>query len=500
MLSELLPPPAAAETEAADGKEAARGERRLRHRHWQWARPQVEGLGPSARGGHTATLVGGRVVVFGGHCYAGQGADVAKKKLKAPPVESASVAKSKGFEYFNDVHVLDVDANQWIVPRCRGTPPQSRYGHSATLVGSRIVIFGGRGIDDTHFRDLHALETVGSGKEAQSPSLDPNTGLPLPITITYTWYQGPCSGGTPLARMGHSCSLFGSRLFIFGGVCGTTFFGDLHCLDLASMAWSIPETIGPRPSPRTGHAALMVGEKLVIHGGLCAGSPLTSIKRIASSDTSGTLLCDCYLNDMRVLDIPNLVWSRIRTTGTPPAARYGHTMMLSDEDILIYGGWGGGVKRRFGGGGKSITGGSTSRPASQQHSPQQSTHRRTPPTEEKTADDISLLRLGDMRWCRPPFVGSLPAIRYGHSCTVIGPHLVIVGGWDGGKPLNDILVFRDRAVDFEDSMMGHQEHPEREHDEGGGEWEGEGEGEGEGEVERAEEAAEEMHADAEEDA
>jgi hypothetical protein len=34
-------------------------------RKWLWAYPQIEGVPPSARGGHTATLIGASIVFFG---------------------------------------------------------------------------------------------------------------------------------------------------------------------------------------------------------------------------------------------------------------------------------------------------------------------------------------------------------------------------------------------------------------------------------------------------
>lgn len=106
---------------------------------WQWAYPTVEGIPPSQRGGHTATLVGASLVIFGGHYYAG---------------------KKEGFVYLNDTVVLDVNENRWYRPRINGTPPISRYGHTAVLAGSRVVLFGGRGQGSVHFRDLHALDPV----------------------------------------------------------------------------------------------------------------------------------------------------------------------------------------------------------------------------------------------------------------------------------------------------------------------------------------------------
>ena len=35
------------------------------NRHWQFSYPQIEGVPPSARGGHTAVLAGASVLIFG---------------------------------------------------------------------------------------------------------------------------------------------------------------------------------------------------------------------------------------------------------------------------------------------------------------------------------------------------------------------------------------------------------------------------------------------------
>lgn len=63
-------------------------------RKWQWATPLIEGVPPCPRGGHSATLSGASIVIFGGHYYAG---------------------KTKGYIYLNDTYVLDVNANRWHV-------------------------------------------------------------------------------------------------------------------------------------------------------------------------------------------------------------------------------------------------------------------------------------------------------------------------------------------------------------------------------------------------
>mmetsp|Transcript_74868 Transcript_74868/g.173546 ORF Transcript_74868/g.173546 Transcript_74868/m.173546 type:complete len:431 (+) Transcript_74868:125-1417(+) len=368
---------------------------KTRERRWHWARPQVEGTGPSARGGHSATLVGptdpqkasARIFLFAGHYDNGAG---------------------EGFSFLNDTHILDIDENAWYQPRCRGTAPEPRYGHSAALVGTRIVYFGGKGAS-AHFRDLHALDAS-----------------------SLTWYQGPSSGGAPSARHGHTATLHGTRLCVFGGACGAKYFGDLHCLDLSSMAWSSPPTTGPKPMARFGHAALLVGDSLLVHGGFCMESA-----EIATKDSRGDLMKNCYLNDIRVLDVGRMQWSRLRTHGSPPSGRFGHSLVLSDDDVVLFGGWSGAPRESTPGSGTTslrqrVAGGETPY-AGGQH-------------EEETCDYCMTLRTSDMSWVRNRHAGAPASRRYGHTATAIGPHLIIIGGWDGGKPLGDVVVLRDRSA------------------------------------------------------
>ena len=94
---------------------------------------------PCARGGHSATLIGASILYFGGHYYGGS---------------------KQGYVYLNDTHVLDLNSSRWIKPKVQGTPPAPRFGHTALLAGSRIIIFGGKGGKNQSFKDLHALDPV----------------------------------------------------------------------------------------------------------------------------------------------------------------------------------------------------------------------------------------------------------------------------------------------------------------------------------------------------
>ena len=61
---------------------------------WNWASTVPEGIPPSSRGGHTATLIGKSVIVFGGHFYKD---------------------KNTGFVYLNDLYFLDIGMSKWLV-------------------------------------------------------------------------------------------------------------------------------------------------------------------------------------------------------------------------------------------------------------------------------------------------------------------------------------------------------------------------------------------------
>lgn len=161
---------------------------------------------------------------------------------------------------------------------------------------------------------------------------------------------------------------------------------------------------------------------------------------IASQDKSGTLLQSCYLNDIRVLDIGRLEWSRLRTHGSPPIGRFGHSLVLSEDDAIIFGGWSGTPKEAPGvmfslrdkvkGEGEAAG-----------------------DEAEDTCDYCMTLRTSDMQWVNNKFVGVPASKRYGHTATAIGPHLIIIGGWDGGKPLSDVIVLRDRQRGEDDQGL-----------------------------------------------
>ena len=53
--------------------------------------------------------------------------------------------KNEGFIYLNDTYFLDVKQSKWIKPYCTGKIRPPRYNHSAIYAGGIIIVFCGKG-------------------------------------------------------------------------------------------------------------------------------------------------------------------------------------------------------------------------------------------------------------------------------------------------------------------------------------------------------------------
>lgn len=118
-----------------------------------WSQPKISGKGPSGRAGHRVCKYGHNLVVWGG-------ADIER--------------------IFSDLFVLDTESLCWHqlnncpFPEMMPTP---RVGHSATIIGSEIFIFGGSGGSRLVFNDMYILDadalmqTLSESKPGQTGSL-----------------------------------------------------------------------------------------------------------------------------------------------------------------------------------------------------------------------------------------------------------------------------------------------------------------------------------------
>lgn len=108
----------------------------------------MSGTPPTALVGHSSTLVGIELFVFGGSDGKRDGNEVRNASIPsatAPPhslrpatqrlTRAAAAASALGLQ----VYIFDTETYAWSMPSLEGTAPVARVGHSGTLVGSTKV-------------------------------------------------------------------------------------------------------------------------------------------------------------------------------------------------------------------------------------------------------------------------------------------------------------------------------------------------------------------------
>ncbi|CAL9765948.1 acyl-CoA-binding domain-containing protein 6 [Musa acuminata AAA Group] len=246
--------------------------------------------------------------------------------------------------------------DQWVAPSVSGQRPKPRYAHGAAVLQEKMYIFGGnhngRYLSDVQVLDLKSLTwsrieakaLAGSLDSSTTGSVAPSAGHSLipwgdkilsigghtkdpseTITVkefdpqTCLWSNLKTYGKPPISRGGQSVTLVGNTLVIFGGEdAKRSLLNDLHILDLETMTWDDIDAIGTPPAPRSDHAAACHADRyLLIFGG---GSHAT-----------------CF-NDLHVLDLQTMEWSRPKQQGVTPGPRAGHAGVTVGENWFIAGG------------------------------------------------------------------------------------------------------------------------------------------------------------------
>eukprot|EP00048_Salpingoeca_helianthica_P009501 m.136096 g.136096 ORF g.136096 m.136096 type:complete len:954 (+) comp14883_c8_seq2:2459-5320(+) len=227
---------------------------------FEWSKPECTGKAPALRYDHGAGFIPllNKLVVFGG----------------AQPERNLC-----------DIHLLDTTTWTWSSPKVSGSAPSPRTAHTVGVIDAHLVVFGGgkQGMDPVDTSDVYFFDVV-----------------------TCAWKRIKGTGSVPTPRHGHTMTVVGRRLFVFGGMAGSTFFGDLYIFDLDTHVWTCPDTGGRAPSARSGHAAALDAEhnRLIVFGGLglVSGAPTA-------------------LADVHVLALDTLVWTPLPIQGPGVAGR-----------------------------------------------------------------------------------------------------------------------------------------------------------------------------------
>lgn len=201
--------------------------------NFRWSKPKVSGTPPSKRRAHTACLYRNGIYVFGG----GDGvralndvwrldvSDVNKlswKLISAPTVESTSSREA-------------VDSKQV------ETKPKARGYHTANMVGSKLIIFGGSDGGEC-FRDVWVFDVE---------------------TLVWKAVNIPVS----YARLSHTATIVGSYLFVIGGHDGVEYSNEVLLLNLVTMQWDKRRIYGQAPTGRGYHGTVLHDSRLYVTGG-----------------------------------------------------------------------------------------------------------------------------------------------------------------------------------------------------------------------------------------
>jgi hypothetical protein len=246
---------------------------------------------PSSRSGHISAFIDGELLVFGGENTTG---------------------------VVGDLWGFSVEGRRW---RSIDTPmgsPSGRSGHASATVGRTVFVHGGG--DRTRLRDKE-VSVYGD--------------LWVYDTTTSDWVEISVPEGQPDPgrRYGHSLTLAGGKLYLFGGANSSAQrLMDLWAFSLEDFSWekiNTGQSIVPRG--RLDHTAVAVGEVMLFYGGRGA-KPLGDVWEFHCESKQWRKWANASSS--------SLVRGEEREEKPRPAPRFAHTahLVLGGSRLLVLGG------------------------------------------------------------------------------------------------------------------------------------------------------------------
>lgn len=233
----------------------------------------------------------------------------------------------------DELHVLNTSTNQWFMPDVKGDVPPGCAAYGFACDGTRLLVFGGMIEYGRYSNDLYELQSANWEWRHVRPKAPKNEAPPCP-------------------RLGHSFTMIGSQVFLFGGLANDSddpkdniprYLNDLYILDTRPgqpvMQWEKPAFIGTPPTPRESHTAVAYIPKessntTSTNNGCTNGSSVPGAKLIIYGGMAG-----CRLDDLHILDINTMTWTSPKLLGLPPLPRSLHSASLIGSKMFVFGGW-----------------------------------------------------------------------------------------------------------------------------------------------------------------
>eukprot|EP00656_Telonema_subtile_P007565 TRINITY_DN13549_c0_g1_i1.p1 TRINITY_DN13549_c0_g1~~TRINITY_DN13549_c0_g1_i1.p1 ORF type:complete len:380 (-),score=67.37 TRINITY_DN13549_c0_g1_i1:103-1242(-) len=286
--------------------------------------------------------------------------------------------------------------------------PRARGGHAAAgLSDTSLVIFGGADRTPQPFNDTFVMD------------------------VTADSWTAIDAANPPQHRSGHSLAAVDGRfLYVFGGQDYTTgsLLDDFHMLELGTEQpmWNQVNTTGAGPCARSSHSCQAINGQLYIFGG---------------SNTEGGLM-----NDMHVFDTTTNTWSEVCADHLAPKPREMASSVVVGECIYIIGGRG--VEGPLGCSAVFNTGLNQwvehgvptmdGRMAQAAAAVGNSVFVFGGASAAGITDQLLCLDTESQEWNQVNCPqGNLPSARFAHTLTTVASGLVVVGGIDPEKDMND---------------------------------------------------------------
>ena len=241
---------------------------------------QSDAQGPSARYGHTMTVVNDTIYLFGG-------TDVPPTTAKLfASLHTQDKSSKPTVGVFNDLWRWDENHTVWVEEEPSGPPPPARSHHTANSMGEMMYVIGGVGENDNVLDDIWSFNTK-----------------------TDTWTKLLSSG---TERYDHQSAVLGDKIVVFGGMDASG--NDVKTVgvyDPVSDSWSqvLEHTYGRSNATETSW-----DNKLHMWGGQTDGWA-----------TNAYLIYNPSANQMVDVE-PN---------GYPPSSRFGHASAKTRDDKWI---------------------------------------------------------------------------------------------------------------------------------------------------------------------
>ncbi|XP_068643476.1 F-box/kelch-repeat protein At1g51550-like [Aristolochia californica] len=272
---------------------------------WQ----QINSGGPTGRFGQSCSVIGDRLVLFGG---------INDKGKRQNDTWIGHVICNEKQAINLSWELLDVGPNA----------PPPRGAHAGCCVGEKMVIHGGIDIDGSRLNDTWLLDLRDGGRSA-------------------TWHE-IIALVSPPARSGHTLTWIGGTLVILFGGRGNGY--EVHNdLWLFNIGGEYPEWVKlvcdtsnvpvAMPDPRVGHSAtLILGGQVLIYGG--EDSQMHRKDDFWVLDPSVILAIRTRSHALNLKRSSRKMWKRLKIEGHLPSRRSFHRACAnqSGQSIYLYGG------------------------------------------------------------------------------------------------------------------------------------------------------------------